>query len=219
MKFNYLALSFWTVLSLRATKPTLIARVYNYAGVSATVMRRAELEAERVLKAGVAVQWITCDQPREGHLEQYPAEAVIPTKSTDFVIRILPRAMDRAFYKKDVFGYAVVDAGRPLVHAYVLYDNLQERVRTTTDRISEFRFLAHVLAHEMAHLLFGNDRHSASGMMMANWTAKEFRLIERGTLNFSGDDIRALRAGIREQFGWPASSVVENATPIEWSKK
>jgi hypothetical protein len=51
------------------------------------------------------------------------------------------------------------------------------------------------MAHEIAHLLFLDDRHSQRGVMMAYWREKDLEEIERGSLAFSTDEIRMLADG------------------------
>jgi hypothetical protein len=56
--------------------------------------------------------------------------------------------------------------------------------------------LAHVLAHEIAHLLEGVDRHSEYGLMKAKWEKDELVQMRAKHLAFTENDIRFIRAGL-----------------------
>jgi hypothetical protein len=64
--------------------------------------------------------------------------------------------------------------------------------------------MAHVLVHEIVHLLERVDRHSGTGIMKARWTTADYQIMQREPLAFAQedlewihralDDIRAQRA-------------------------
>jgi hypothetical protein len=56
--------------------------------------------------------------------------------------------------------------------------------------------LAHVLAHEIAHILQGCSRHSVSGLMKARWNADDFTAISRNELRFAPEDIELIYLGV-----------------------
>ena len=56
--------------------------------------------------------------------------------------------------------------------------------------------LAHVLAHEIGHILQGDDRHSASGVMKRRWDLSDYRRMARQPLPFTDLDIRGIRRGL-----------------------
>jgi hypothetical protein len=58
--------------------------------------------------------------------------------------------------------------------------------------------LAHVFAHELAHLLLGRDSHS-TGLMRAEWTTAERTLLFRGQLAFTERDAARLREAVSER--------------------
>ena len=79
------------------------------------------------------------------------------------------------------------------VHIQVFYD----RVRTDTASCPLPVLLAHVLAHEIGHMLRGTDGHSAGGVMKRNWDTSDFARMARQPLPFTDLDIRAIRRGWR----------------------
>jgi hypothetical protein len=72
--------------------------------------------------------------------------------------------------------------------AWVLVPNLRETAQET--RTSEVTVLAHVVAHELGHLLLGSREHSVSGVMT---DPIDFALAEQGGLRFHGEQIRRMQ--------------------------
>jgi len=59
--------------------------------------------------------------------------------------------------------------------------------------------LAYVFAHELAHVMQGADSHSASGILMANWSDHECHMMVSRTLAFSARDVDLIRAGLEKK--------------------
>ncbi len=74
----------------------------------------------------------------------------------------------------------------------VLYDRVQAMVSPTR----EPRLLAYVLAHEIGHILEGTGRHSATGIMKAQWTPEDYSDIASGKLTFAPEDIELVHGGV-----------------------
>ena len=68
------------------------------------------------------------------------------------------------------------------------------------DRIEEMRapsnVLAHVMVHEITHLLQGIGRHSATGVMKEMWTARDYGGMRLRPLSFTPLDIDLIYAGL-----------------------
>ena len=56
--------------------------------------------------------------------------------------------------------------------------------------------LAHVLAHELAHVAQAIDRHSSHGLMKATWELADLRQMVRGLLRFAPHDVDLIRRGL-----------------------
>ena len=56
--------------------------------------------------------------------------------------------------------------------------------------------LAHVLVHEITHILQGIDRHSESGVMKASWTNQDYKAMAWKPLPFTPQDTRLLQLGL-----------------------
>ena len=75
------------------------------------------------------------------------------------------------------------------VHIRILWNRMQfER--------SPQELLAHVMVHEITHILQGTDGHSAKGIMLARWSAQERIALERKPLRFTEEDVEMIYRGL-----------------------
>jgi hypothetical protein len=77
------------------------------------------------------------------------------------------------------------------VHIEVFFD----RIRRAPEPARAL-LLAHVLVHEITHLLQGTDRHSDSGVMKAHWDRDDFGRMTRRSLGFTQADVMLIRQGV-----------------------
>lgn len=75
------------------------------------------------------------------------------------------------------------------IHIQIFYDRIQ-RGPYQTER------LAHVLVHEITHILQGIVRHSDSGVMKAKWTWEDERQMLDHLLSFTEADINLIHHGL-----------------------
>jgi hypothetical protein len=59
--------------------------------------------------------------------------------------------------------------------------------------------LGHVMAHEIAHVLEGTDRHSSEGVMKARWKNVDFQQMVTGSLSFDPTDADLIRAALEQR--------------------
>jgi hypothetical protein len=78
------------------------------------------------------------------------------------------------------------------VHITIFYDRIR---RAYTPDVAP-ALLAHVLVHEIAHILQGIDRHSQNGVMKAHWTEGEIAQMPLKPLAFTQDDISLIENGV-----------------------
>ncbi len=87
-------------------------------------------------------------------------------------------------------AYAEANHGSEIV---VMFD----RVEHATKRSSQApNVLAHVMTHEITHILQGVPRHSESGVMKARWSPNDFDLMEYHPLTFAAEDIELIQRGL-----------------------
>jgi len=78
------------------------------------------------------------------------------------------------------------------MHIRILY----HRVQRTVDAGLVPRLLAHVLVHEIAHVVEGTDHHSDSGIMKAHWNEEDYRQMRLAPLRFTEEDLLLIRQGL-----------------------
>jgi hypothetical protein len=79
--------------------------------------------------------------------------------------------------------------------AITLYeDRLQEFLKRHSD--VQNIALAYVLAHELAHVMQGLERHSDSGILKPNWSDTDFRQMRSLKLAFTANDSDLIHLGI-----------------------
>jgi hypothetical protein len=143
----------------------------NGGNIATAVLVKAEDTASRMLAtAGVQIAW-RFGAPRSG-------EAIVVDFSEHTTPNDHPGAM----------AYARPYEG---VHIVVLYDRMQK----VPGRLLPV-LLAHVLVHELTHLLEAVEHHSATGIMKAHWDENDYNQMLRAPLKFALEDIEMIQRGI-----------------------
>jgi hypothetical protein len=98
--------------------------------------------------------------------------------------------------------------------AYVV-PNAGSHITVFLDRIEEMRapsnVLAHVMVHEITHLLQGVGRHSASGVMKEVWSARDFGWMRIKPLSFTPVDVELIYASLEAGRSFQVASSDQNA--------
>ncbi len=89
----------------------------------------------------------------------------------------------------DAWAYALPYEG---THIVVFYDRIQQKVPPA--RVPTL--LAHVMAHEITHILEGVKRHSESGVMKAQWDDVDLFEMGRKPLAFAEEDVNLIYLGL-----------------------
>jgi hypothetical protein len=148
--------------------------------VSAFILARAEAVTSRMFaSAGVVLEWHSAAPAVcQGH--QPTISAIL-----DFATNTPPGEHPGAM------AYALPYEA---VHIVVLYDRI-EKIADGPNQASTF--LAHVMTHEITHLLQGIARHSQTGVMKAHWDAQDFLQMAHSPLPFAQEDIDLIQLGLR----------------------
>ena len=145
-------------------------------GAGFDVLPLAEQIASKMFaEAGVTVDW------RHG-LAGCPAQGVLISLSDRAPADVPPDAM----------AYALAYEGS---HIVIFYDRLQRRVQAA--QISSL--LAHVMVHEMTHILQAISRHSGQGIMKAHWDGPDYQVMRFKPLSFTAEDIELIHRGLAER--------------------
>jgi hypothetical protein len=165
------------------------------------VLVRAEAIASRMFAtAGVVIEWHTA----EPAVCRNPAETrtVILDFDTDTPRGVHPGALA---YAKPYEA----------IHIVVLYD----RIATNSEGPGQVSaLLAHVMTHEITHLLEGFAHHSRTGVMKANWDRNDMRQMAFKSLPFDPEDIDLIQLGLSQRAARltpSATAAVPPTTPME----
>ena len=110
----------------------------------------------------------------------------------------------RRGFRPGTLAYALPFEG---AHIRVFYDRVQEETESNPSWL-----LAHVLVHEITHILQGLCHHSPEGIMKAQWTASDIAAMRCRPLRFTPDDIELIRAGMAFRAAGPvAAASLESA--------
>jgi hypothetical protein len=127
--------------------------------------------------AGVRIKWHFAEPRRR--------EAPIPivvNLTSDTPDKLMPGAL----------AYAQVFEG---VHIRIFLDRIRGGSVHPDSRIRTY-LLAHVMAHEITHILEGTNRHSGSGLMESKWTAAEMNQMTIKPLSLAPEDVRLIHEGL-----------------------
>jgi hypothetical protein len=72
----------------------------------------------------------------------------------------------------------------------VLWNRIQVRAGGYAD---EAQLLAHVLAHEIGHILKGTNRHAETGVMKAYWNPRDLGTMSSHALEFTAADVYLMK--------------------------
>jgi len=71
-----------------------------------------------------------------------------------------------------------------------------DRIAAAGDAVLVPRLMAHVLVHEITHILEQISRHSAYGIMKARWDREDYVQMKLMPLPFAAEDIDLIRKGL-----------------------
>jgi hypothetical protein len=91
----------------------------------------------------------------------------------------------------DAFAYALPYEG---THIVVFWDRIQKSSKMPPGRAHIL--LAHVLVHEITHILQGVARHSETGVMKPSWDDNDFFQMMTKPLSFTDSDVTLIRSGL-----------------------
>jgi hypothetical protein len=195
MKATGMAVTIWAVLAagaaagqevrLTASLPAsgqasgarVVVRVYNYAGVNTEVLGKAEAEAGRIFgQAGVDVEWVEVDEI-----------LAAPSDGAAFNLKLLSETMAARLPRPArEFGFALH------VDAFLFVHRVRDLARDSGFTLP--LVLGHIMAHELGHLLLGENSHSPAGLMSETLRQREFELAARGGLLFGPVEARRMRS-------------------------
>ena len=176
MKIMAIAVMTVTVgMSARAERNVTIY-VSNDVNTWGALYQAQERAAKMFAEAGVRLEWRT-GHPSGAQPEREPAIVVSLAENTP------------ASYQPKALAFAQVYEG---VHITVFWDRVERLSRFAPTAV----VLAHVLVHEITHILQGIDRHSESGIMKSRWTPEDYRAMASKPLPFTPEDVELIQLGL-----------------------
>jgi hypothetical protein len=143
----------------------------NEARVPPQVLEQSQAEVARIFgDVGLAVRW-TDSEPR-------------------FTVTIVPQVLGYASAQSPVMGVARRTTNRSTVQ--VFFRQVQDFSHAY--RVDLGMMLAHVIAHELGHLLLPTAAHSPTGLMRPMWDEALVRDVKRGSLTFTAAQAARIRA-------------------------
>lgn len=183
---------------LKAQDPITI-RVYNFAGIAAGEIARAQQEADDIFsRANVGLSWLDCT-----YADGKPADPTCNAISGPSVLnlRLLPAQMEpKQGLPEGIFGFSMMSTTGGFSSTTNVY---VDRVSTIADgrKYRQPVVLGAIIAHELGHLLLGIGSHSKTGLMSLPWGPKALTAADQGRLGFSKKESSNLEKAVAERTG------------------
>ena len=167
-----------------ALPPRINVRVHIYVPGPSEILTQAEVEAAEILaKAGVEIIWTNCS-PAQANLGD-AAECNQLLGPTNLGVRILP-----------YFGVFPGTGNRTLGFAVGNFASVSvRRVREEAAElgVQPYEVLGPAIAHEIGHLLLGQQGHSPKGIMRARWRREDYERAPLGAFKFTAEQATVIR--------------------------
>ena len=191
--------------------PGISVLVYNYAEVPWQSLDRAEREAAWIFHGvGSEVIWTNCNTAITGIPNGVNCTQEV--RPTELIVRILPEITVVSGITRDsTMGFA--------------FGNLASvsfcRVKAEAAKfgVGPYAVLGPAIAHEIGHLLLGQQGHSPTGIMRARWQRRDYEAPALGAFKFSAEQAEQVRAEViereRQQVGTaPSLTVTSHTSPV-----
>jgi hypothetical protein len=168
---------------------TITIHVYNYAVVPEKTLARAKEEAGRIFRnVGLRALWL--DHALSVRDLRHPHHSTDSWDGTHFVVRLLTQSREGS--SKNAIGEAL-----SLEIASVFVNRVTEQ--SAVGGLSVSRMLGHAIAHEIGHLLLGDNSHSPGGIMVAPWSKQDLWRMSKGDLLFTHQEVTRIHAELRHR--------------------
>jgi hypothetical protein len=187
--------------------PRINLLVCDKVGLASDTLRKAKIGLQRIfMNAGVDLTWVHSEGNRAPmtFLPRSWEGCEAPSVVSDFFAVISNGSP--AGLPRETMGFSTPGASPPY-RLYVLYD----RVNTVVSRIGGSdtgTLLAHVLAHELGHVLLRSKDHSPGGIMSGQWLYPQLVEASQGALRFDPAHSHRIRAQLRSNAQAQATTTV-----------
>lgn len=169
---------------------TITIHVYNYAAVPEKTLAKAKHETGRIFRnSGLTVLWE--DHALSATDRRYPHHSTDSWDGTHLVLRLLAQSREGSSLNAMGEALSLVEI------ANVFMNRVTEQ--TVVGELSVSRMLGHAIAHEIGHLLLGDNSHFPGGIMAAPWTKQDLWHMSRGDLLFTHQEVTRIQAEVRHR--------------------
>ena len=170
----------------------LTVSITDYANTPPrTLIQAQQVAAELLARGGVKSSWKLCPTSSDAAAARH--RACVEEGPLTLSARVLPsRKAARWPIDKNSCGIALTGEEWEFGFLAVI-DGGCVMTRSGPRPGAVGRFLGHVIAHELGHLLLGRGSHAAAGLMSSKWSSEEQMLITRGELEFGIEEAARLR--------------------------
>ncbi len=173
--------------SLSAPPAALQVQVYDYTGLSPAALHAFVMQTQEILNdAGISVEVDACARgvatPCEGRRGSFRQVVVRLVAGT-------ARNSNRGRWQHLGQSIATRDGG---TYATVFSELAEEKAAETN--LPRILVLSYAAAHEVGHLLLGDDAHTPRGLMKAQWEPDDFRAMAQNRFHFSAEQARDLKS-------------------------
>jgi hypothetical protein len=171
---------------ISAQNAALQVQVYDYAGLNAAALHEFTRHTKEILtNSGLAVEVDLCVG-----LVATSCERLNET-SKSVVIRVVPGSATHVNNSRwQPLGQSIAghDGG---TYASIFLRQAEEKASEVN--LSRIDVLSYAAAHEVGHLLLGDQAHTVRGVMKAHWEADDFQAMTQNRLYFIPEQARVLR--------------------------
>ncbi len=174
-----------------AVLPDISVWVYNYAQVPRQTLEQAERDVARIYRdAGIEVAWRNCNTELTGIPQG--VDCTESTKPTELILRILPEiAVVPGVTHDSTMGFAIGNLAS--------LSFCQVKAEAAKFGVRPYAVLGPAIAHEIGHLLLGQQGHSPTGIMRAIWGRRDYEAPPLGAFKFTAEQAEQVRAEVRER--------------------
>ena len=167
-----------------AQTSAVLVQVYDYAGLSPAALDEFVARTHEILaSAGVSLEVDICKRGEASCGNPIGGSRLL-------VIRVVPdTGKNMKKVRLETLGLSVADHDGGTYGSVFLKPAEEKASDTNVPRVI---VLAYAAAHEIGHLLLGNQAHTPQGLMKAIWGANDFLAMAQNGFHFSPEQAREL---------------------------
>jgi hypothetical protein len=172
---------------LSAQTVAVEVHVYDQAGLQPPTFQKLVTQTQKILaETGLSIQVKPCGRSVSVVCESQ-------TRGTRYlIVRVVaggPKKMKNV--RRPPLGQSFTD-GDGRKYASVFLERVQDEAASAN--VPWVIVFAYATAHEIGHLLLGNEAHTPRGVMKATWDRKDYEAMNQKYLHFSKEQVRQLRS-------------------------